>query len=738
MESHASAARTGLIGTARDGLATSVRRLYTDLDGAVTLGVAVILATIAFVGNGGLQLGSSTFVEIAVIVISAVVVAAALALVGFRAAVHGGATLAALAALAALTGLSILWSLYPSESWVETNRTLAYVAAFAAGIGAVRIARERWAAVAWGVLLALFAVTVYALATKVAPGWLNPDEIYGRLREPYGYWNAVGLTAALGIPLCLWLATREEGRRPASVAAYPLLALFLVTLLLSFSRGSILASVVGIALWLAIVPLRLRSLAVLATSTVAAGAVTAWAFSQSALTDDRIALSERKDAGIELGLILLAMVIVTAVAGLAIQRRAERHPLSEPVRRKVGISALGALAAVPLVVLAALAFSDRGIGGTISDRWHDLTSADSTPQNDPGRLIQTGSVRTIYWSRAIDVWQEHKLAGAGAGSFALAQLKDRDQGAQAKHAHGYIHQTLADLGLLGLAVSLVTLVAWLLAVSRTLALRRRIAGADWTAERVGVATLALVAVVFGVHSAVDWTWFVPALAVTGLFCAGWVAGRGPLPPGGQPAGAEGGRSPALADVHPEVPRGSARRVAIGAAAAVLAFALLSSVAVSQPWRSERKGNDALALSEKGDFNAAVAAARKAEGIDPLSVDPYFDRAAVEDAANDKPAAVHALEQAVQVQPASPEAWRRLGEYQLSELGDPAHALPTLRAAIYLDPLSPQSRSDYLTAIRAQQAQLAQRAAAVAQRRARARSERRKSGGPPAAASSTSP
>ena len=53
MESHASAARTGLIGAARDGLATSVRRLYTDLDGAVTLGVAVILATIAFVGNGG-------------------------------------------------------------------------------------------------------------------------------------------------------------------------------------------------------------------------------------------------------------------------------------------------------------------------------------------------------------------------------------------------------------------------------------------------------------------------------------------------------------------------------------------------------------------------------------------------------------------------------------------------------------------------------------------------------------
>src|SRR5919201_4492477 len=284
MESHASAARGRLIGTARNGLAASVRRLYTDLDGAVTLGVAVVLATIAFVGNGGLQLGSSTLVEIGVIGISALLVAAALVLVGFRAALHGGATLAAFVALAGLTALSILWSLYPSDSWVETNRTLAYVAAFAAGIAAVRIARERWAAVAWGVLLALAVVSGYGLATKIAPGWLAPDEVYARLREPYGYWNAVGLTAAMAFPLCLWLATRDEGRRPSSIVAYPLLAIFIVTMLLSFSRGSIIAAVAGVAAWIAIVPLRLRTLALLATSAVAGGAVTAWAFSQSALT----------------------------------------------------------------------------------------------------------------------------------------------------------------------------------------------------------------------------------------------------------------------------------------------------------------------------------------------------------------------------------------------------------------------------------------------------------------------
>ena len=54
------------------------------------------------------------------------------------------------------------------------------------GIATVRLARERWAAVGWGVLLALARVCLYGLATKVAPGWLASDELYARLREPYG------------------------------------------------------------------------------------------------------------------------------------------------------------------------------------------------------------------------------------------------------------------------------------------------------------------------------------------------------------------------------------------------------------------------------------------------------------------------------------------------------------------------------------------------------------------------
>ena len=50
-------------------------------------------------------------------------------------------------------------------------------------------------------------------------------------------------------------------------------------------------------------------------------------------------------------------------------------------------------------------------------------------------------------------------------------------------------------------------------------------GLPWDAERVGLATLAVVVIVFGVHSAIDWTWYVPGNAVPALLCAGFVASR---------------------------------------------------------------------------------------------------------------------------------------------------------------------------------------------------------------------
>ncbi len=702
------------------GPAVAVRRLRWDPGMAICVTLAGALVAIAFVGNGGLQLGSSTLVEVAVILAVGLLVAAALVFAATDTPVYGATALAGLAALTAITALSILWSLHPADSWIETNRTLAYLAAFAGGIAAVRLFPSRWEPALHGVLIALTIVCLYGLATKIAPGWLAEDEVYARLREPYGYWNAVGVTAAMGIPLTLWLGTREGSPRIKALA-HPILGILIVTMLLSFSRGSIIAAAVGVALWLALVPRRLATLTVLLPSVAGAALVTAWAFGQSALTDDRVALAQREDSGIAFGLILAGMALVLFAAGLLIERRAQTRPLSTDTRRTVGKLAIGSLAAVPLIVLAGLAFSDRGIGGTVSDRWDELTNAQKTPQNDPGRLIEAGNVRTIYWARAMDVWGEHEIGGAGAGAFAQAQLRFRDDPTQGRHAHGYVHQTLADLGLIGLAASLAALVGWLLATRTTLRLSRRGVTEAWTPERMGLLALASVAIVFGVHSALDWTWFVPAVAVTGLFCAGWVAGRGPLPLGS---------SPSVAD---EAERTApARRSRFGVrgivAVAVLATAVFSAIAVAQPWRANQEGDEALALLDKGDIAGARAAAERASDINPLSVEPHFERAAIEDAADRRHAAVTALEDAVRLEPASPEAWRRLGEYYAVNLDDPARAIPILQGALYLDPASALNRSAYLVALRARMAAEAERDAA--ERAARKRRAARRAAATP--------
>ena len=82
-----------------------------------------------------------------------------------------------------------------------------------------------------------------------------------------------------------------------------------------------------------------------------------------------------------------------------------------------------------------------------------------------------------------------------------------------------------------------------------------------------------------------------------------------------------------------------------------------------------------------------------------------------------------LERAVQVEPASAEAWTRLGNYLLTSLSDPRQAIPVLRGALYLDPLSEAARGAFIVALRAEvlEAQKrSRRAAATAGQKRRAR------------------
>ena len=82
----------------------------------------------------------------------------------------------------------------------------------------------------------------YALATQGLPdASREPPNSYARLEEPYGYWNAIGLTAAMGAICCMWLGARRTGHALLSALAYPAMGLLLLTLMLAYSRGALAA-----------------------------------------------------------------------------------------------------------------------------------------------------------------------------------------------------------------------------------------------------------------------------------------------------------------------------------------------------------------------------------------------------------------------------------------------------------------------------------------------------------------
>ncbi len=672
----------------------------------LTVGLAAILCAVAFVADGGLRVGDTTPVEMALLLGGGLAVSGALLLAPRPARAWGLVSLGLFAALAALTALSIAWAANPADAWLEANRTLTYTAVFAAAVALAHAVPGQWSAVIGGITLAAVAVSAYAVATRIFPGALSADEIYARLREPFGYWNSVGLMAAAGVPGCLWLGARRSGHQALNALAFPALGLLVLTILLAYSRGALLAAVLGAAFWFATVPLRLRGAAVLLAGSAGAGLVAIWAFGQGALTEDRVPVDLRTVAGHQLGLLLIVMLGVLALAGLLVSFVSAAYPPGTLARRRATAMLLTGLALLPVAATLGLATGEQGVADSISSRWEQLTDPSaSTPPNDPGRLTAAGSVRARYWNDALKMFQDHPAGGAGAGAFATVRPRYRTDDLDVRHAHGYVVQTLGDLGIAGLLVSLALLLAWSAAAARAtgLALRRRPAGArpPDSPERIGLLTLVAVVVVFGVHSFVDWTWFVPANALVAVIAAGWVAGRGPR---GAWAGAPGVAptevaAPAPGGWRERLRAGLAERRRAVAAAAVLLLALVATWAAWQPLRSAEAGQDALAALDRGDIDAARAGALAAGDRNPLSVDPLFELSVVESAAGRKVQARAALARAVRLQPANPESWLRLAEFELYTLRRPDAALTAIRPALFLDPRSPDAAAVFLAATR---------------------------------------
>jgi O-antigen ligase/polysaccharide polymerase Wzy-like membrane protein/tetratricopeptide repeat protein len=666
-----------------------VLRSHAPRVAEVALGGA--LAGVVFGAAGGSELGRTTIVEVLVVLLGGAVVAATIA--WSRAGrVHGATSVGLFAALAVLTGLSVTWAVVPSLSYVEAGRTFAYLAVFASAVAGARLFPRAAPVAITGIVLAATAAVVYALAARVWPASLGETEISNRIGQPFQYWNAVGTTAALAIPGLLWLGTRRGGAA-GRVLAYPALGAAILAILLTQSRGALVAAAIGAIAWVAIVPLRLRTLPLIVLPAAGAGAVAAWALSKDAFSVPAEPLAVKQSVAGEFGLLLVVMALGLVVAGLVVNAGQTRGVPSLRVRRRIGVVALAIACAVPLVAFTSVAFSDRGIGGAIGDRVDELTSENDTAPAEQGaaRFTAASSTRGKYWREAGRVFEDRPAVGLGAGNFQTTRLRHRTDASVTRHAHGFVPQTLADLGIVGVALTTALLLAWLVGVARATGLHPRrlpfrngngepLARRDWDSDRIALVAATLIAVVFGLQSAIDWTWFVPGPTAMALVAAGFVVGRAPL---GQP--------------EVERPFAAPTPARLVAASSVLLAAILTAWAIWQPEASDRETADAVRLSDAGDVDAAIAKTVDAADSNPLSSEPLITRASIETQAGRVDDAREALEQAVLKFPGEPQTWYQLAAFQLGTLDHPREAAATVQGAIYLDPRSSAYRMFYLQA-----------------------------------------
>jgi hypothetical protein len=217
-------------------------------------------------------------------------------------------------------------------------------------------------------------------------------------------------------------------------------------MLLAVSRGTLLAAIVGCLAWFAIVPLRLRAIAVLGVGALGGILVSLYAFGRDSLAADKIDLALRTEAGHELGLAVLVMLLSELTIGLAMTFALTRRTPRPHFRRQLGIAVVVGLVLMPVALAGKLATSDRGLAGSVSHVFNQLTDTSSkTPANDPSRLSAVGSVRARYWNEAFKIMGDHPWKGVGAGGYSVARPRYRDDAFTVRHAHGYVAQTASDL-----------------------------------------------------------------------------------------------------------------------------------------------------------------------------------------------------------------------------------------------------------------------------------------------------
>jgi hypothetical protein len=485
------------------------------------------------------------------------------------------------------TGLAHGWSESDERTSAELARTVHHAGILILALGVLD--RRTWGAAVSGVLAGMAVVCALSVGSRLAPGAFPNDDVRAvfpsnRLSWPLNYWNAIAAWAAVCVALALPVSAhaRSPVVRGLALAVVPLPV---VMAYLTYSRGGALG--IGVAIVASVVLGRHRLTTLLHLLPVAA---------TSALA---IAMIRRAPAVVEAtggtggGRVIAMLMVGCALSGVVaaltrVGRIDERLRVPRRIGRPAGIAAAATAAVVAVLVLP----------GVLDRAWEEFRQepaiASAGTVDPAARLTNLNGARYQQFASALRAFEGEPLLGIGPGAFEFWWNRDIDRGEFIRDAHSLYLETLAELGVIGLA-GLVLLLGGM-AMLVLMAGRRMASPAErgvWAACMGGL-------VVSLFHAGFEWIWEATANAVVLLVLAG--AGAAAL------NGARTG--------------GTARPWRIPA----VILALLAILVQLPPMVSTSQLRESQAAVLRGDDQAAMAAAIDAVETQPWAASPYIQRA----------------------------------------------------------------------------------------------------------------
>src|SRR4051794_34757848 len=405
------------------------------------------------------------------------------------------------AAFAVWTGIGITWSSSAERSAAELARVSMYggVLVLACCLFSRRTARHGLNGVATGIAFVGF----LSIASRIWPSSFPANAVAAflgtegkALNYPINYSDGLGSFLAIGVPVLLGVGAtaRTIAGRALAVGAIPVLMLGVY---LSQSRGGVFGLALGLVAFYVLAHDRLPKLV--------SGLV---ALAGSAIL---IAADRHNDAHHLLGLVILVCLGVAFVqAAIALLDRHAGRPgrLGVP-RRRARIAALVALVAGLVPAPAA------GLPSHVQDRWDQFQQPNSA--GPPAATLfdrlstLSGSRRYQYWTAAVHAFDSQPLHGVGPGTFEFYWLQHGHPYEFVRNAHSLYMETLAELGIVGLAL-LAALLGFLIFAPARTALSAR----GDPLLRVVAATSVAGLVAFLGGAAFNWTWQISVLPVAAL------------------------------------------------------------------------------------------------------------------------------------------------------------------------------------------------------------------------------